>query len=441
MNTYRGRLLGGIAALAVFLMVLSGCGGDSGAADSGPQKLVVWSFTDEVGDMIEPFNELFPDVEIEFVVIPNQDEVYLNRINNTMRSRSAEPDVFTGERAFFRQFIDSGYWEPLSGEPYNAEELVSNLVDYVPNLARDTNGEIAGLSWQATPGALFYRRSIARDILGTDDPAVVSEWTSDIERFYELGEMIRDHYDGERFLLAGYSDMSEFVYNRRNAPYLQDNQLIIPETLVEYMEIARGMRDNRIEAGATTWSPPWFSSMADGSVFAYILPTWGLHYVMKPNAEPEAHAGNVDYTGDWGLAVPPAPYSWGGTWIGINRNSRQKDLAWEFVRFVGSNPDFLEHWARSTGDFVANTDVLEAIKGDFADPFLGGQNHYEYFYGEVQRIDVSHIGPWDFQIQNAWGDQTELFANGQKSLDEAIRDFEVAVRDIIPNLGDVIVQR
>ncbi len=441
MKSYRRDLIIGFAVLGVVLTVLAGCGQDTETADSGTRKLVIWSFTDEVGAMIGPFNELYPDVEVEFVVIPNQDEVYLNRINNTMRSRSAEPDVFTGERAFFRQFIESGYWEPLSGEPYNAEELISDLVDYVPELARDANGEIAGLSWQATPGALFYRRSIARDVLGTDDPEVVSEWTSDIEKFYELGEMIKAHYDGERYLLAGYSDMSEFVYNRRDTPYLQGNDLIIPETLVEFMQIARDMRENRIEAGASTWSPPWFSSMADSSVFAYILPTWGLHYVMKPNAEPDAHAGTAEYTGDWGLAVPPAPYSWGGTWIGINRNSTRKDLAWEFVRFVGSDPEFMEQWARTTGDFVANTSVLEAIKGDFEDPFLGGQNHYEYFYNEVQRIDVSHIGPWDFQVQNAWGDQTELYANGQKSLDEAIRDFETAVRDIIPNLEAVVVQR
>lgn len=411
----------------------------TGDADSG--KLVVWSFTDELGGMLDKFQEYYPDIEIEFTVFPNEDEVYLNRINNTMRSRSVLPDVFTGERAWFRQMIESGYWEPLSGAPYNAEELMDNLVEYVPDLSRDGQGRITALSWQATPGGLFYRRSIARDVLGTDDPEVVSEWTSSLDKFYELGEMIKEHYDGERFLLSGYTDMSEFIYNRRTEPYLQGDKVVIPATLVEYMEVAKEMRENRIEAGAGTWSPPWFSSMADGSVFAFILPTWGLHYVLKPNAEPEANAGEAEFSGDWGLATPPASYSWGGTWIGINRNSKNKELAWKLVKFIGSNPEFQEFWAKETGDFVANMDVIEKIKGDFSEPFLGGQNHYAYFAEEVEKIDVSFIGPWDFQIQNAWGDEVELYANGQKTLDEAIESFKTAVMDIIPNLTEVVVER
>lgn len=418
---------------------------EAATTDVSPEEmtgeLVVWSFTDEIGQMLEYFEEAYPNVEVEFTVFPNQNEVYLNRINNTLRSRSETPDVFTGERAWFRQLIDAGYWEPISDEPYNAEALTENLVEYVVELSRDASGDISALSWQATPGGLFYRRSIAQEVLGTDDPAEVSEYTSDLQRFYELGEMIKEEYGDEKFLLAGYTDMSEFIYNRRSEPYVQGDQLVIPATLVEYMEIAKDMRENRIEAGAQTWQPPWFSAMADGSVFAYILPTWGLHYVLKPNAEPEAHEGDEEYSGDWGLAVPPAPYSWGGTWIGVNRFSENKGLAYELVKFLGNSPEFQEQWALDTGDFVSNTEVIEKIKDDFSEPFLGGQNHYDYFYNEVQKIDVSFVGPWDFQIQNAWGDQVELYANGDKSMDEAIEDFETAVMDIVPNISEVVVER
>ncbi len=439
----RTALTWACALLLVYSVGAGGQGEAGGAAVDGEPSgtLVVWSFTDELGDMIEYFEEVYPGVEVEFTVFPNQDEIYLNRINNTLRGRSEVPDVFTGERAWFRQLIDAGYWEPISGAPYNAEALVDDLVPYVVDLARDDAGEITALSWQATPGGLFYRRSIAREVLGTDDPEAVSEYTSDIDRFYELGEMIQETYGGERFLVAGYSDMLEFVTNRRTDPYVDGDTLTIPRSLVDYMRIARRMRENRIEAGTRTWQPPWFSSMADGSVFAYILPTWGLHYVLKPNAEPEADAGNAEFSGDWGLADPPAPYSWGGTWIGINRFSENKELAWELVRFVGSNPEFQADWARDTGDFVSNVEVIRAIQDDFSEPFLDGQNHYAYFFDQVTQVDVSFVGPWDFQIQNAWGDQVDQYANGQKTLEEAIADFEVAVRDIVPGITRVVVER
>ena len=430
------------AALAAVLFAF-GCGGDDESAQAGapgkdmaPEeysgKLVIWSFTDEIQTMGAYFDAAYPNVETEYVIIPNADQVYLNKVNTTMRSRSDTPDAFTGEAAFYKQFIKAGYWEPL-GE-YGAEDLLDNLVDYVPNSTRNDAGEITALSWQATPGALFYRRSIAREVLGTDDPGEVSKWTSDIGKFYELGEMVKDTYGGEKYLLAGFDDMSQFVYNMRAEPYIVNNTFTLPEALVDYMKVAGDMRKNEIEMGATTWQPPWFSSMADGSVMCYILPTWGLHYVMKPNAEPEADEGKAEWSGDWGLAVPPASYSWGGTWIGINRGSKNKNLAWQAVKFFGSDPDFLTQWAKDTGDFVANLDVVNAIKDEFSEGFLGGQNHYQYFYDEAKKIDVSYIGPWDFQIQNAWGDQVGLYANGEKDFDTAIEDFYVSLSDILPEV-------
>ena len=404
-------------------------------------KITVWSFTDEVGGMIEHFNSVYPNIEVEYVVIPNQDEVYLNKMITTLRSRDSLPDVFTGEAAFFRQFIEAGFWEPISDAPYNAEDLKDNLVPYVVDMTRDQNGDMTALSWQAIPGAMFYRRSIAKEVLGTDDPAEVSKWTSDINKYYELGEMIKKKYNGEKFLVSGYGDMSQFIYNQRTEPYVKGKTLTVPESLVEYMQLAKDMRENKVEGGGSTWAPAWFSAMGDSSVFSFILPTWGLHYVLKPNAEPEANEGKAEFSGDWGLCVPPASYSWGGTYIGISRFSEKKDLAWAFVKHIGSDPEFHKYWAKKTGDFVGNLAVVEEIKDDFSEPFLGGQNHYEYFYNEAKKIDVSRIGPWDFQIENAWGDQVELYANGEKTMDEAFDGFITAIADILPDVKVVIEGR
>ncbi len=397
-------------------------------------SITVWSFTDEIMGMVPMFNEVYPNIEVEVVVIPNADEVYLNKVNTTLRSGAGGPDAFTGEAAFYKQFIDAGYWEPLSEGPYNAEELVDDLVPYVPNSSRNADGQITALSWQATPGALFYRRSIAKAVLGTDDPKEVSKYTSDLNKFYELGLMVNQEFGTDKYLLASYGDMSQFIFNLRDKPYIVDDKLTIPQGMIDYMKLAKEMRDNNVESGTSTWQPPWFASMADASVMCYILPTWGLHYVLKPNSEPEANNGEKEFSGDWGLAVPPASYSWGGTWIGVNSMSKKKTLAYQFVKFIGSDPGFLEKWARKTGDFVANTKVVDAIKGDFSEPFLGGQNHYEYFEGEAKKIDLSHVGPWDFQIENAFQDQVGLYVDGEKTMEDAIADFKLAVLEILPEI-------
>ncbi len=152
--------------LAAFAMI--GCGGKkeeaavaaAPAADMAREdytgKLVIWSFTDEIQNMGVYFDAAFPNIETEYVIIPNQDQVYLNKLNTTLRSGSDVPDAFTGEAAFYKQFIEAGYWEPLG--KYGAEDLVGNLVPYVPDSTRDSKGEITALSWQATPGTLERMR-------------------------------------------------------------------------------------------------------------------------------------------------------------------------------------------------------------------------------------------------------------------------------------------
>lgn len=441
MSTKGAILLALILSFALTLPLFAGGAKEADqAAGDAEGKIVVWSFTDDMKTMAGYFTELYPDIEVEVVVIPNQDEIYLNKVNNTLRSKSDLPDVFTGERNVYKQFIDNGYWENLSQAPYNAEELMKDTVPYVDQISRDNDGNVVTLSWQATPGGLYYRRSIARDVLGTDDPAEVSKWTSDMERFQELGEKIKAYYGGEKYLMAGGSDMTAFVYYQRSEPYIQGNKLVIPESLVDYMKNSKQMYEQGLVSGVQTWDPAWFSAMADESVFSFILPTWGLHYVLKGAAEPEANEGKAEFTGDWALAIPPVPYSWGGTFLGINKYSKNKALAWEFVKFLGNDPRFLKAWAKDTGDFVSNIRVVEEIKGDFADPFLGGQNHYELFYEEAKKIDVSYIGPWDFQIQNAWDDQVILYTAGKKDYPSAIEDFKAAVLDFLPGVDEVVVE-
>jgi hypothetical protein len=48
------------------------------------------------------------------------------------------------------------------------------------------NGRVYGMSWQTTPGALFYRRSLAKKYLGTDDPTQVQMYLSDLPKFLEV---------------------------------------------------------------------------------------------------------------------------------------------------------------------------------------------------------------------------------------------------------------
>lgn len=404
----------------------------------GKKKLTIWSFTDELKPAIEKFEELH-DVEVELTIVPIAD--YPTRLKPVLESGKGAPDIFTGELAFIKDWIEQDYWETLSQEPYNVEDLKGDFVDYVYELGRNDSGDIKALSWQTTPGGIFYRRSIAMEVLGTDDPAVIGEMFATREGLDEVGVKMKEA--GYR-LFPDEGAIRWFTQGDDPQPWVNENdELIMSEGRINHFDYAKDLREKDLTAFAPEWSPAWFAAM-DGpipynagwdeidesadtvEVFAYALPTWGLHSVLKLNTE--------ETVGDWAVTNGPNPYFWGGTWLGIYSGSEKKDLAWEFVQMMTHDEEFLTEWAQDTGDVLSYLPVTEKIKDDFTEPFLGGQNNYTFFLDEAAKINPDHITKYDQQLDTMFGTMVVEYIEGARTKEEAIQEFYNLVRNAYPHI-------
>jgi multiple sugar transport system substrate-binding protein len=394
--------------------------------------LNVWSFTDELksAGMIEAFNKVYPNVEIKLNVIPMQQNAYSTKLAAVLKSGVGAPDVFTAEVSFVKKFVNLNYYENLSQAPYNAEELTKNMVPYTVDLGRnDSDKSIRALSWQATPGGMFYRRSLAKQYLGTDDPDKISDMMKTMDDFIKLGKTLKEKSNGKVKLLAGYAELSNVARGSRTEPWVKDKTLVIDQKMMEYLDQGMQIRKEGLDAKLDQWTPAWSAAMAKDEVFGFMLPTWGLHYVIAANA-PKTK-------GDWGLAKAPTPYYWGGTWIGIYKNSKNKELAWEFVKFITTNKDFLSSYAKAKGDFVNNMDVIKEIATSDAGKveFLGGQNAYKTYSEMLSIITGKLVTNYDETIQNKWDDNMKLYVNGQKTKEQMLEQFKKDVKTAFPELN------
>lgn len=434
--------------MVISLGIATACsGGDSGGSGSddkgsksgGKDKLTIWSFTDELQDAIDVFEEGH-DVEVELTIIPIED--YPTRLRPVLESGTGAPDIFTGELVFIKDWVEQEYWETLSQEPYNVDEIKDDFVDYVFDLGRNDAGDVKALSWQTTPGGIFYRRSIAREVLGTDDPAEIGEMFATMEGLYEVGEKLKDA--GYR-LFPDEGAVRWFAQGQEPQPWVNESdELMLSEGRLNHFDYAKELREKDLTAFAPEWSPAWFAAM-DGAinynagwdevdesagdeveVFAYALPTWGLHSVLKENTEETA--------GDWAVTSGPNPYFWGGTWVGIYSNSDKKELAWEFVKMMTHDEEFLTDWALETGDVLSYLPVTEKIKDDFSEPFLGGQNNYTFFLEEAQSINPGIVTKYDQQIDAFFGNMVSEYVEGTRTKEEAIQEFYNLVRNAYPQI-------
>ena len=89
--------------------------------------LTVWSSGEELGRFVEGFNAIYPNITVDITVVPNAD--FLAKLTPALSSGQDAPDIFTGESDYVKYLVDSGYWDDLSGAPYNAD--TSDTWDYI----------------------------------------------------------------------------------------------------------------------------------------------------------------------------------------------------------------------------------------------------------------------------------------------------------------------
>ena len=185
------------AICCLISMCFQGCSATVNNSDESVNykgTIDVWSWNDELltSGMIDEFNEKYPDIEINLITIPNDNNAYSTKLISTLRSGVCPPDVYLAESANIKKLSNMNYYEDLSKEPYNAEELTDKMVPYTVELGKnDKDNSIRALTWQATPGGFFYRRSLAKEYLGTDDPEQVSAMMTNMDDFIALGEQLK----------------------------------------------------------------------------------------------------------------------------------------------------------------------------------------------------------------------------------------------------------
>lgn len=413
------------------------------AAEDKGGKLVIWTLADDLKSFAEHYNEQNPDVEIETVVIAPAD--YLTKIQSAMRGKAKEPDIIVAEPQMLDTMYEAGYLEDLNQEPYNAQQYADNMVDYVWQAGQDADGIQRAISYQITPAAIFYRRDIAEKVFGTEDPEVIGEKFKDYDTVLETGQTLKD---------AGYkvfASDSEMQFFSGDSAWVQDGKLTIDDDRFAYMDLCVSLYQNDMTAYVASWSTPWYQAMGgavpviDSSanvwdeaemeeaaesgntteVFAFGLPSWGV-LTMRD------HVGEL--AGKWGVCAGPSYGFSGGTFIGINALSENKELAWDFIEFVTTNEDTLDWWIEeSEGDVVSWIPTIEKHKDD-VNEIYGGQKLYEFFLEQAEGIDYSMVTKYDKTINDAWGAAITSIKTEEMTKEEALNVFYDTVQSTYPEI-------
>ena len=435
------RILAALLAAAICVPV-AGCGntntgdnnGSTGGEGGSADKLVVWTLAEDLKDFAEYYTEQ-TGVQVDVNVIAPAD--YPTKLTTALGSRSSEADIIVGEPQMLPDFFDAGFFADLSEFDAVAQE---KLVSYIYDAGLDSNGVLRALSYQVTPGSVIYRRDLATEVFGTDDPDAIGEMFSSYDAILDTAEKL----DAAGYSIFGDTGALRWFANA-DSPWVKDGVLQMTDSRLGYLDTAVALYQNEYVAFAPEWSAAWYASMAgelpvnagwselddvaEGTpttqVFAYVMPSWGA-LTIRDNAQ--------DNKGKFGVAKGISSFFGGGTFIGVNEFSENKEAAMDFVEFCTLNEETAQWWIeQSDGDIVSMKSVLEANK-DYENPSFGNQKTYEFFTKEAEAVDYSLITRYDTAIGDAFGQAIEAVQKQEKTKEQALSDFYMEINAIYPEI-------
>jgi len=456
------KLLSALLSVAMVSALLVGCGSKEAAA---PESEVAVEETDaaveaepaddaEVSTSTEPFyiyswnTELqerlsyvfakYPEIEERVVYVNVGDSsVYQEKIDALLATPDVEeyPDMMAAEAAYIMKYTNSDYTLTVADCGVTEADM-AEMYPYTITIATDMrDGSIKGTSWQSCPGAYMYRRSLAKEFLGTDDPAEVQEYVKDWDTFLDTARLISEKSGGATKILSSNDDVGNVFWSNKSTPWVDDSKTFVyDESLDKMLDVYYALEQEDLTCKTTTWSEEWNAGPSTDEVFSYFGCTWFLHWTIKSNCGGAA-VGEGTY-GDWAMCEGPQPYYWGGTWLCAMKDCSDPALAGQIMKALCCDTELMTQMAEETLDYVNNKTAMKTLSdaGKGAYEFLGGQDFIAMFSPLAENVDVSWMSAYDQRMNELFGTQVAEYAKGNKDKETAIADFKTAVADMYPDI-------
>lgn len=408
----------------------------------------VWSFTDEVPNALQFFVDNNPDFPytINVTIISDQDGAYEAALNAALLAGGADaPDIFTAEQAFvvnYTQFEFQEFalpYEELFGEPVQPLVDAAEIAAFIQEAGTNPAGQLVGLGFQSTGSAFIYRRDLAEQIWGTDDPDYVA--TKIGPGWDQFLVAAQEASDAGIAILSGEGDAWQAIRQSPN-PWIVDGRLVIDAQRLSYLDVGYQLFSNNFTNKTGAWGPQWNADMrgevdeeTEGPVrpvLGYLGPAWLINYVIAGNSG--------DTFGDWAITTPPTPFAWGGTWSMVNANGNPdvRGGVAELIKWITLDTSddgfqflFANQLMPGAGakDAVASGVVMARSDGTL--DFLGGQDMFDVFIPAGVYGTATGWGPHDRYINDLFNEFAESYFLGDRTREEAIDEFKQTIQDVL----------
>ena len=384
--------------------------------------------TDADGNVSGTVEATIDDITVKWNITPNKDNAYQNNLDEALLNQESaaaddKVDIFLVEADYALKYVNTDYSMAVKDLGITDADIADQY-KYTQDVVTDSNGVLKGLSWQGCPGVMFYNREAAKEVFGSDDPAVVQEKVKDWDTFNATAKEL---YDAGYQITSSAADTFRTYTNNVSSPWVVDGKINIDENVMNWVNNSKELVDAGYTGTHELWSDDWSKGFfPEGKVFAYFGPAWLVNFSMSADTE-----GSIGYNGGWGACEGPQGFFWGGTWICAATGTDNAGVIKDIMLKLTCDKDIMTGIVVKDDDFVNNKPAMEAradgselIDGaEYTSKVLGGQNPLPMYCAGVDGLDLSNLGPYDQACTEEFMSAMLDYMKGNIDLDTAIDTF------------------
>ncbi|MCG8572652.1 MAG: extracellular solute-binding protein [Spirochaetes bacterium] len=421
------KLSRAIFVIAIFTILFSGCKKEKSAevynGEEVTLKLGVFPSLDVAYEaLLADFNKDFPNIKVEIESMGYGD--HHNGLVTTIAAGTGAPDVAAVEIGFLGQLSDGGGFVNLLEAPYNAGQYKDKIVPYAWAQASISDKEVVGIPVDIGPGCAIYRKDKFEEVgLSIDN---IKTW----DDLYEAGKKLTRDTNGDGkvdhwLLTNAINIVRSFVYS---TPYAYFDENGKPDLNNEYYQyaftMAKKFRDAGMDAQVQDWSPEWIAAFKDGVAAYTPFGSWfvgSLKSWIAPDAKDKFRISELPALKD---GDQPFKASWGGSFLTIPSQSKNKAAAWELIKFIATKTENQLASYQTANTFPAWLDAWEKPEFNKPEEYLGNQDIKPMLKSIAKARPGVYTSAYDNMALNFLTASLNDYLEGKTGLEEALKQAE-----------------
>ena len=417
---------------ALMLVGVVGCNKKPEVKEQG-KVFNIYAWNEEFKGFFEKYYKVPEGVTVNWIINPSDNGVYQQKLDEALLNQANAAaddkiDMFLAEADYIGKYVDSDYTMDVTSFGFKNADT---MYDYTIKAASDSKGVCKGVSFQCCPAAVIYRKSIAKDVLGTDVPEEVQAQIDSWEKFDAVAAKAKEK---GYYMTASFAETFRAFSNNCTSPWVdKDNKLQFDPQITAWMEQTKKYIENGYTLTAGVWDQEKTDQMfKTGKTMTFFGPAWYYNFCMNNAMDPENGC-----VGDWCIVKGPQAYFWGGTWLLAATGSDNTEMLKDIFESFTINEEIVDHLVKDENQYPNNTKIAEKYANDASygnTAILDGQNDIKIFAELAKDIKWENHTNYDQLLNEGLQNKLQEFYNGSVDEATAMKNFYQYVKETYANI-------